>query len=114
MDIIDKLRRQAAHDMAAGTLYSHIVDNEAADEIEFLREQLAKETKNKKEFERDLTKAAWQVSAMLMRERYKKAFQKMRNVAAGYSNLCDDSGSTRRLEREFTEAEEMFSALENE
>ncbi len=46
------------------------------------------------------------------RERHKKAFQKMRNVAAGYSNHCEDNGSTRRLEREFTEAEEMFRALE--
>ncbi len=53
MDIIDKLRRQAALDMAVGTLYSHVVDNEAADEIEFLRAQLAKEIKNKEEFERD-------------------------------------------------------------
>lgn len=45
------------------------------------------------------------------RELYKKAFWKMRNVAASYSNLCDESGTTRRLEREFTEAEEMFRSL---
>lgn len=45
------------------------------------------------------------------RERYKKAFQKMRNVAAVYSNHCEDNGSTRRLEREFTEAEKIFSTL---
>lgn len=45
------------------------------------------------------------------RERYKKVFHKMRNVAAGYSNHCEDNGSTRRLEREFTEAEEMFRSI---
>lgn len=37
MDIVEKLRRQADADDAAGTLYSHTVDREAADEIEQLR-----------------------------------------------------------------------------
>ena len=37
MDIVEKLRRQAASDEAAGTLYSHTVATEAADTIEKLR-----------------------------------------------------------------------------
>ena len=42
MDIVEKLRRQAASDEAAGTLYSHTVDAEAADEIERLRKDAAR------------------------------------------------------------------------
>lgn len=39
----------------------------------------------------------------------RKAFMKMRNVAAGYSNCCEfDSANTRRLEREFEAADELF------
>ena len=30
-----------------------------------------------------------------------EAYRKMKNVAAGYSNLCDGSAFTRKLEREF-------------
>lgn len=37
MDIVEKLRRQADADEAAGTLYSHVIAREAADEIERLR-----------------------------------------------------------------------------
>lgn len=37
MDIIDKLRKQADSDEAAGTLYAHIAGREAATEIEQLR-----------------------------------------------------------------------------
>ena len=77
MDLVDKLRRQAAHDMDVGTLYSHVVDNEAADEIEFLRAQLAKETKNKKEFERD-----W-LECCVTAEKYRKEakrYQWLRDV----------------------------------
>lgn len=37
------------------------------------------------------------------------AFMKMRNVAAGYSNCCEfDSANTRRLEREFEAADELY------
>lgn len=28
-------------------------------------------------------------------------YRRMRNVAAGYSNHCDENGSTRKLEKEF-------------
>ncbi len=39
----------------------------------------------------------------------RKAFMKMRNVAAGYSNCCEfDSANTRRLDREFEAADELF------
>lgn len=42
-------------------------------------------------------------------EGLRKAFMKMRNVAAGYSNCCEfDSANTRRLEREFEAADELF------
>ena len=43
-------------------------------------------------------------------EALRKAYWKMRNAAAGYSNYCEESASTRRCEREYTEAEEMFRA----
>lgn len=42
-------------------------------------------------------------------EGMRKAFLRMRNVAAGYSNCCEfDSANTRRLEREFEAADELF------
>lgn len=42
-------------------------------------------------------------------EALRKAFMRMRNVAAGYSNCCEfDSANTRRLEREFEAADELF------
>ena len=42
-------------------------------------------------------------------EGMRKAFMRMRNVAAGYSNCCEfDSANTRRLEREFEAADELF------
>jgi hypothetical protein len=42
----------------------------------------------------------------------RKAFMKMRNVAAGYSNCCEfDSANTRRLEREFEAADELFLSV---
>ena len=40
----------------------------------------------------------------------RKAYRAMKNVAAGYSNYCEESASTRGCEREFTEAEELFRA----
>ena len=39
-----------------------------------------------------------------------KAYRKMCNSAAGYSNYCEDSASTRRCERDFEEAENIFRA----
>ena len=39
-----------------------------------------------------------------------KAYRKMYNSAAGYSNYCEDSASTRRCERDFEEAEDIFRA----
>lgn len=37
-----------------------------------------------------------------------KAYRKMYNAAAGYSNYCEDSASVRRCERDFEEADAMF------
>ena len=39
-----------------------------------------------------------------------KAYRKMYNSAASYSNYCEDSASTRRCERDFEEAENIFRA----
>lgn len=39
-----------------------------------------------------------------------KAYRKMHNAAAGYSNYCEDSASVRRCERDFEEADTMFRA----
>ena len=39
-----------------------------------------------------------------------EAYRKMKNVAAGYSNLCDDSASTSKLEREFEAADAIARA----
>lgn len=98
MDLVDKLRRQAAQDIEAGTLYSHVVDNEAADEIEHLRAQLSKEINNKKEFERD-----W-LECCETAEKYRKDAQRYRwlrdvgnatwrpfGIRAGYSADMADS-----------------------
>jgi hypothetical protein len=38
-------------------------------------------------------------------ENWKALYQRMRNVAAGYSNLADENGTSRRLDREFAELE---------
>lgn len=37
-----------------------------------------------------------------------KAYLKMRNSAAGYSLYCEDSATTRRCEREYKEAEDLY------
>jgi hypothetical protein len=39
-----------------------------------------------------------------------KAYNKMRNSAAGYGNYCEDSAGTRRCERDYLAAEDMFRA----
>ena len=39
-----------------------------------------------------------------------KAYNKMRNSAAGYSNFCDDNANTRRCERDYVAAEDMYRA----
>lgn len=43
-------------------------------------------------------------AAVILRRAYWKAF----NSAAGFSNLCEESGSARKCERELTEAEALF------
>ena len=43
-------------------------------------------------------------------EALRNAYRVMKNSAAGYSNYCEESASTRRCDREFTEAEELFRA----
>jgi hypothetical protein len=40
-----------------------------------------------------------------------KAYNKMRNSAAGYSNFCDDNANTRRCERDFVAAEALYRAV---
>ena len=46
-------------------------------------------------------------------ERLRAAYQRMKNVAAGYSNLVDYRPSTRKLEREFDrKLEREFDAIE--
>lgn len=37
---------------------------------------------------------------------YKELYRRMKNVAAGYSNFCEESGSTRRLEKEYEAIEQ--------
>ena len=39
-----------------------------------------------------------------------KAYYKMYNAAAGYSNYCEDSASVRRCERDFDEGHKLFIA----
>ena len=43
-------------------------------------------------------------------EGLRKAYWKMRNSAAGYSNFCEDSASTRRCERDYEEGEALYRA----
>lgn len=43
-------------------------------------------------------------------EALRKAYWKMRNSAAGYSNYCDDNANTRRCERDYTEGEALYRA----
>jgi len=37
---------------------------------------------------------------------WESVYRRMRNVAAGYSNYCEESGSTRKLEREFEQIDD--------
>jgi hypothetical protein len=39
-----------------------------------------------------------------------EAYRKMKNVAAAYSNFCDDNASTSKLEREFEAADAIARA----
>lgn len=40
------------------------------------------------------------------------AYHKARNAAAGFSNYCEESASSRRCERELAEAERMFRDID--
>ncbi len=44
-------------------------------------------------------------------EGLKKAYWKMRNAAGGYSLYCEESANSRRCEREYTEAEDLYRAI---
>lgn len=63
----------------------------------------------------DLLEENKQLRAQLARQQvpegWRDAFMKMRNVAAGYSNYCEESASTRRLDREFESADELFCSI---
>ena len=39
-------------------------------------------------------------------ENWKALYRRMRDVAAGYSNLADENGTSRRLDREFAALED--------
>lgn len=61
---------------------------------------------------------AYQLAAELRRqhaenEELRKAYRKMRNSAAGYSNFCEGSASTRRCERDYDEAEDIYRSTIN-
>ena len=45
-----------------------------------------------------------------MNQELTKAYNKMRNSAAGYSNSCDDNANTRRCERDYVAAEALYRA----
>jgi hypothetical protein len=45
-----------------------------------------------------------------MNQELTKAYNKMRNSAAGYSNFCDDNANTRRCERDYVAAEYLYRA----
>lgn len=42
---------------------------------------------------------------------WQQLYRRMRNVAAGYSNFCEESGSTRRLEKEFEQIDSDARAI---
>jgi hypothetical protein len=42
---------------------------------------------------------------------WESLYRRMRNVAAGYSNFCEESGSTRKLEREFEQIDDDARAI---
>lgn len=43
--------------------------------------------------------------------RWRALYKKMRDVAAGYSNMADENGTTRRLDHEFNVAQAEFHRL---
>lgn len=47
-------------------------------------------------------------------ENWKALYRRMRDVAAGYSNLADESGTSRRLDREFAAIEADATNLASE
>jgi hypothetical protein len=47
-------------------------------------------------------------------ENWKALYRRMRDVAAGYSNQCDESGTSRRLDREFAAIEADATNLASE
>lgn len=42
----------------------------------------------------------------------RKAYRLARNAAAGLTNYCEESASTRRCERELAEAESVFRSID--
>lgn len=53
----------------------------------------------------------WNKGADAERERWKALYRSMRNVAAGYSNIADESGTARRLHKEFDQCEAEYDRL---
>ena len=78
---------------------------EAAAELRRLHELLeAEQTLHQRVIYPELQRLRAQRDALL------EAYRKMKNVAAGYSNLCDGSAFTRKLEREFEAADAIARA----
>ena len=50
-------------------------------------------------------------SAVDIIEGLEKAYWLARNSAAGLTNYCEETGSTRRCERELEEAEQIYRAI---
>ena len=50
-------------------------------------------------------------SAVEIIEQLEKAYWLARNAAAGLTNYCEESGGTRRCERELEEAEQIYRAI---
>lgn len=57
-----------------------------------------------RQFSEELARLRAEVEAL------REAYRRMKNVAAAYSNYCEDTSTTRRLEREFEEADTIFRA----
>ena len=102
--LADALQQQAVWEGHYGPSYLRDLLPQAAAELRRLHEKL--------ELQKALVAEAQAMAAKVCAENeaLRKAYWKMRNAAAGYSNYCEESASTRRCEREYTEAEEMFRA----
>ena len=54
---------------------------------------------------------SWQPAAPAVD--WETLYRRMRNVAAGYSNCCEETGTTRRLDREYEQIDNDAAALKD-